>query len=40
MNWVALQVELTAEDDSVDYLTMQLEKVNDEWQVTDAQLEK
>ncbi len=37
---VALQVELTAEDDSVDYLTMELEKVNDEWQVTDARLEK
>ena len=37
---VALQVALTTEDDSVDYLTMQLEKVNDEWQVTGAWLEK
>ncbi len=35
-----LQIALPLKDDSVDYLTMQLEKVNDEWQVTDAQLEK
>ncbi len=35
-----MQIELPTQDDSNDYLTMQLDRVNGEWQVTGAWLEK